>query len=230
MTSSPTSSHSCSRRRCSCRGCSSPSIRCRRRCASSPRSCRSRTGSTSPDRYSRDAYPTTSCCISPCCLRTPALPTTRRWCSPGDVCFAKSVAMLWIKSLHIIFMVTWFAGLFYLPRLFVYHVLADDPPGRERFKLMERKLYVGIMTPGAVLTVVSGLWLWLGYGITGGWLYAKLALVASLIAHHVWLGKLMLDLRNERNRHGDTFYRWINEIPALPVLVGIVLLVVLKPF
>ena len=138
--------------------------------------------------------------------------------------------MLWIKSLHIIFMVTWFAGLFYLPRLFVYHVLADDAPGKERFKLMERKLYVGIMTPGAVLTVVSGLWLWLGYGITGGWLYAKLALVAILIAHHVWLGKLMLDLRNERNRHGDTFYRWINEIPALPVLVGIVLLVVLKPF
>ena len=138
--------------------------------------------------------------------------------------------MLWIKSLHIVFMVTWFAGLFYLPRLFVYHVLADDAPGRERFKLMERKLYVGIMTPGAVLTVVSGLWLWLGYGITGGWLYAKLALVAILIAHHVWLGKLMLDLRNERNRHGDTFYRWINEIPALPVLVGVVLLVVLKPF
>jgi putative membrane protein len=138
--------------------------------------------------------------------------------------------MLWIKSLHIVFMVTWFAGLFYLPRLFVYHELADDAPGRERFKLMERKLYVGIMTPGAVLTIVSGLWLWLGYGITGGWLYAKLALVAILIAHHVWLGKLMLDLRNERNRHGDTFYRWINEIPALPVLVGAVLLVVLKPF
>jgi protoporphyrinogen IX oxidase len=137
--------------------------------------------------------------------------------------------MLWVKSLHIVFMVTWFAGLFYLPRLFVYHALAQDAIGIERFKLMERKLYFGIMTPGAVLTIVFGLWLWLGYGISGGWLYAKLALVAILVAHHVWLGKLMLDFRHDRNRHGDLFYRWINEIPALPVLLGAVLLVVFKP-
>ena len=90
--------------------------------------------------------------------------------------------MLWIKSLHIIFMVTWFAGLFYLPRLFVYHALAapDDRVGIERFKTMERKLYRGIMTPAAVLTIVFGLWLWLGYGITGRWLYVKVALVALL--------------------------------------------------
>jgi putative membrane protein len=138
--------------------------------------------------------------------------------------------MLWVKSLHIVFMVTWFAGLFYLPRLFVYHALAQDAIGIERFKLMERKLYFGIMTPGAALTIVFGLWLWLGYGISGGWLYAKLALVAILVAHHVWLGKLMLDFRHDRNRHGDLFYRWINEIPALPVLLGAVLLVVFKPF
>jgi len=138
--------------------------------------------------------------------------------------------MLWVKSLHIVFMVTWFAGLFYLPRLFVYHALAQDAVGIERFKLMERKLYFGIMTPGAVLTIAFGLWLWLGYGIAGGWLYAKLALVAILVAHHVWLGKLMLDFRHDRNRHGDFFYRWINEIPALPVLFGAVLLVVFKPF
>ena len=138
--------------------------------------------------------------------------------------------MLWIKSLHIIAMVTWFAGLFYLPRLFVYHALTRDAIGNERFKVMERKLYVGIMTPGAVLTVATGLWLWLGYGIGGGWLYAKLALVLILIAHHAWLGKLMVDFRHDRNRHGDVFYRWINEIPALPVLIGVVLLVVLKPF
>jgi putative membrane protein len=138
--------------------------------------------------------------------------------------------MLWIKSLHIIAMVTWFAGLFYLPRLFVYHALTRDAIGNERFKVMERKLYVGIMTPGAVLTIASGLWLWLGYGIGGGWLYAKLALVLILIAHHAWLGKLMVDFRHDRNQHGDVFYRWINEIPALPVLIGIVLLVVLKPF
>jgi putative membrane protein len=86
------------------------------------------------------------------------------------------------------------------------------------------------MAPSAVLTIVSGLWLWLGYGITGGWLYAKLALVAILVAHHLWLGKLMRDFSEDRNRHGDAFYRWINEIPALPVLVAIVLLVVFKPF
>ena len=138
--------------------------------------------------------------------------------------------MLWIKSLHIVFMVTWFAGLFYLPRLFVYHALTADAVGNEQFKQMERKLYYGIMTPGAVLTIASGLWLWLGYGITGGWLYAKLALVAILAAHHLWLGKLMREFRSDRNRHGDVFYRWINEIPATPALVGIVLLVVLKPF
>jgi protoporphyrinogen IX oxidase len=138
--------------------------------------------------------------------------------------------MLWVKSLHIIFMVTWFAGLFYLPRLFVYHSKAEDAISIERFKLMERKLYFGIMTPGAALTIVFGLWLWLGYGITGGWLYAKLALVALLIAHHLWLGKLMADFKQDRNRHSHVFYRWINEIPALPILVGVVFLVVLKPF
>lgn len=137
--------------------------------------------------------------------------------------------MLWVKSLHIVFMVTWFAGLFYLPRLFVYHALASDAVGIERFKVMERKLYFGIMTPGGLLTILSGLWLWLGYGIAGAWLYAKLALVAVLVAHHLWLGKLLLEFRRDRNRHADTFYRWINEIPALPALVGIVLLVVFKP-
>jgi len=138
--------------------------------------------------------------------------------------------MLWLKSLHIVFLVSWFAGLFYLPRLFVYHAMATDAIGIERFKVMERKLYYGIMAPSAVLTIVSGMWLWLGYGVTGGWLYAKLALVAILVAHHLWLGKLMRDFREDRNRHRDVFYRWINEIPALPILVAIVLLVLFKPF
>ena len=138
--------------------------------------------------------------------------------------------MLWVKSLHIIAMVTWFAGLFYLPRLFVYHAMTTDAAGIERFKTMERKLYFGIMAPGAILTVIFGPWMWLGYGVTGAWLHAKIALVVVLIAHHAWLGKLMLDFRHDRNRHGHVFYRWINEIPALPVLIGVVLLVVLKPF
>jgi protoporphyrinogen IX oxidase len=137
-----------------------------------------------------------------------------------------------VKSLHIIFMVTWYAGLFYLPRLFVYHALApaDDRVGIERFKTMERKLYVGIMAPGAVLTIVFGLWLWLGFGVTGGWMHAKAALVAILVALHAYLGVLLRDFARDRNRHGHVFYRWLNEIPALPLLVAIVWLVVAKPF
>jgi len=87
--------------------------------------------------------------------------------------------MLWIKAWHIIFMVTWFAGMFYLPRLFVYHAMSDDKISHERFKIMERKLFYGIMSPGAILTIAFGFWLWLGYGITGGWLHIKLAIVAG---------------------------------------------------
>ena len=138
--------------------------------------------------------------------------------------------MLVVKTLHIVFMVTWFAGLFYLPRLFVYHCLATDPIGIERFKVMERKLYRGIMTPAAALTLVCGFWLMFGYGITGGWLYAKIALVLVLVAHHLWLGRLLAAFAADRNTHSDRFYRWINEIPALPILVAVVYLVVAKPF
>lgn len=137
--------------------------------------------------------------------------------------------MLWVKALHVIFMVTWFAGLFYLPRLFVYHAQATDAISIERFKIMERKLYFGIMTPGAVLTVLFGSWLWLGYGIAGGWLHAKLALVAVLIAYHVYCGKLLGDFKRDRNRHGHVWYRWFNELPVL-ILFGVVILVVVKPF
>ncbi|MGH8698112.1 MAG: CopD family protein, partial [Burkholderiales bacterium] len=116
--------------------------------------------------------------------------------------------MLWIKALHIAFMVTWFAGLFYLPRLFVYHALATDRAGAERFKVMERKLFFGIMTPGAVLTIAFGLWLWLGYGIGAGagWLHAKLAVVVLLIGYHVWCGKLLLDFKRDRNTRSDVWY------------------------
>jgi putative membrane protein len=140
--------------------------------------------------------------------------------------------MLIVKSLHIIFMVAWFAGLFYLPRLFVYHAQCapDDRVGIERFKVMERKLFRGIMTPAAVLTVVFGVWLWLGWGFTGGWLHAKLALVAGLGVFHGYLGKLVRDFAEDRNTHGHVFYRWLNEIPALPILIAVVFLAVLKPF
>jgi len=137
--------------------------------------------------------------------------------------------MLIVKSLHIVFMVTWFAGLFYLPRLFVYHALTADREGRERFKIMERKLFFGIMTPGAVLTIAFGAWLWLGWGFSGGWLYAKLALVAALVVYHLWCGKLLLDFRHDRNRHTHVWYRWFNEVPVL-FLFATVFLVVLKPF
>ncbi len=138
--------------------------------------------------------------------------------------------MLWVKALHIVFMVTWFAGLFYLPRLFVYHALAQDRISIERFKVMERKLYWGIMTPGAVLTVALGLWLWLGWfrGATS-WLHAKLALVALLAGYHLWCGRLLRDFAAERNAHGHVWYRWFNEVPVL-FLFGTVILVVLKPF
>jgi putative membrane protein len=137
-----------------------------------------------------------------------------------------------VKTLHVVFMVSWFAGIFYLPRLFVYHALAsaDDRVGIERFKTMERKLYRGIMTPSAVLTLAFGAWLWLGYGVSGGWLHAKLALVAVLIVYHGYLGVLMRAFAGDGNRHGHVFYRWLNEIPALPILVGVVFLVVMKPF
>jgi len=140
-------------------------------------------------------------------------------------------AHTWLLAFHVIFMVTWFAGLFYLPRLYVYHALADDPTGIERFKLMERKLFWGITTPGAVVTVVLGLWMliagWEAYRHMG-WMHAKLALVIVLILYHIYCGKLLLDFKNDRNRHGHVFYRWLNEFPVL-ILIAVVLLVVLKP-
>jgi protoporphyrinogen IX oxidase len=137
--------------------------------------------------------------------------------------------MLWLKAFHIVSMVTWFAALFYLPRLFVYHAMAEDAAGIARFKIMERKLFYGIMTPGGVLTVITGVWLWLGYGFHGGWLQAKLALVAILIAYHLYCGRLLLDFKHDRNRRSHVFYRWVNELPTV-LLVAIVVLVVVKPF
>jgi protoporphyrinogen IX oxidase len=138
--------------------------------------------------------------------------------------------MLWVKSLHIVFMVTWFAGLFYLPRLFVYHAQASDAPSLERFKLMERRLYWGIMTPGALLTIAFGLWLWLGwFRGAGGWLHAKLALTGLLVGYHLWCGRLLRDFAAARNTRSHLWLRWFNEAPVL-ILLATVLLVVLKPF
>ncbi len=138
--------------------------------------------------------------------------------------------MLLVKSLHIFFVVSWFAGLFYLPRLFVYHAQSTDEVSLERFKVMERKLYWGIATPSGLIALATGLWLWLGwFAGAGGWLHAKLALVATLVVYHLWCGKLMLDFRAGRNRHGHLWYRWFNEFPVI-VLLGAILLVVYKPF
>ena len=140
--------------------------------------------------------------------------------------------MLWVKALHIVFMVTWFAGLFYLPRLFVYHADCHDEAGHQRFLVMERKLF-GLMTIGATLTVVFGIWMlvdyaWVAYR-QSGWLLTKLALVALLIVYHGYCLSIMRDFRAGTNRHSHRYYRWFNEVPAL-LLVAIVLLVVVKPF
>jgi putative membrane protein len=138
-----------------------------------------------------------------------------------------------LKALHLIFMTTWFAGLFYLPRLYVYHAMAEDEISIERFKIMERKLFFGIMTPSAVLTVIFGVWMlisyaWAAYGQMG-WLHVKLALVAILIGYHIWCGVILITFKHDRNRRTHVWYRLFNEVPVL-FLVVIILLASLKPF
>ena len=138
-----------------------------------------------------------------------------------------------LKALHLIFMTTWFAGLFYLPRLYVYHAMSSDPISIDRFKIMERKLFYGIMTPSAILTLVFGLWMLFDYAWTAyrqmGWLHAKLLLIALLVAYHIWCAKLLVDFKNDRNQRSHVWYRWFNEAPVLG-LIAIVLLATLKPF
>ena len=139
---------------------------------------------------------------------------------------------MWLKALHMIFMVTWFAGIFYLPRLFVYHAMTDDEAGNERFKIMERKLYYFTL-PWMILTLFFGFWMlydyaWALYG-KHLWLHIKLVLVALLVIYQFYCGKLMREFAEDRNRHSHTWYRWFNEGPVL-VLVAIVLLASLKPF
>jgi putative membrane protein len=139
---------------------------------------------------------------------------------------------MWLKAWHLIGMVTWFAGLFYLPRLFVYHTMSSDQVSIERFKIMERKLFFGITTPGGIFTVVIGLWMlydyaWAAFG-SHLWLHIKLALLVVLIVYHIYCGKLLLDFKHDRNRHSHVWYRWFNELPVA-LLIAIVLLAVLKP-
>ena len=136
--------------------------------------------------------------------------------------------MLWVKALHIIFVTSWFAGLFYLPRLFVNHAMETNESTLARLALMEHKLY-RFMLPLAVLALVFGLWLWLGYGISGAWLHVKLLLVVGLVVYHLYCGKLMGDFKAGNNTHSHVWYRWFNEVPVI-VLVFVVILVEVKPF
>ena len=139
--------------------------------------------------------------------------------------------MLWIKAFHIIAMVAWFAGIFYLPRLYVYHASATDTISLERFKIMERRLYYGIMTPSAILTIALGFWLmsfnFAGY-LAAKWFLAKLVLVIFLVGYHLYAGHLRKVFAENKNIHSPLFYRVFNEIPVL-LLIGIVVLVVVKP-
>lgn len=138
---------------------------------------------------------------------------------------------LWIKAFHIIAVVTWFAGLFYLPRLFVYHAQSKDDVSKERFKVMERKLYRGIMLPSMIIAIGLGIWLvmlapaWL----TQGWMHVKLALVIALVAYHFTCAAMLKRFATDSNTRSHVFYRWFNEAPVL-VLVTVVILVVVKPF
>jgi putative membrane protein len=138
---------------------------------------------------------------------------------------------LWIKALHIVSIVCWFAALFYLPRLFVYHAQSEDAVSRERFVIMERKLYRGIMGPSMIATLVFGIWLiylnpsWMQQG----WLHAKLLLVFLLIGYHHMCGAQLKRFARGENTRGHKFYRWFNEVPVVFLLL-IVILVVVKPF
>lgn len=140
--------------------------------------------------------------------------------------------MLWVKAFHVIFMVSWFAGLFYLPRLFVYHASSSDEISNERFKVMERKLFYGIMTPAALITIVLGFWMLFDYAWQAYssmlWLQVKLLIVALLIIYHAYCWKLLKLFKEDNNTHSHVYYRWFNEIPVF-MLIGSIILVIVKP-
>jgi putative membrane protein len=141
--------------------------------------------------------------------------------------------MLWVKAFHIVSVVTWFAALFYLPRLFVYHAMSEDTASNARFKIMERKLYRGIMTPSAIVALLLGGWLMSFYPIevllTMGWLQLKLILVLILFAYHGMCGRILKDFANDNNQRSHIYYRWFNELPVV-ILIAVVILAVVKPF
>lgn len=136
--------------------------------------------------------------------------------------------MLWIKALHIIFVTSWFAGLFYLPRIYVNLAMEADPQAQTRLLLMAHKLY-RFMQPLMMLALAFGLWLWLVYGIGGGWLHAKLTLVIALVGYHHYCGRLLKQFRAQQNRRSHVWFRWFNEVPVL-ILTVVVILVTVKPF
>jgi len=141
--------------------------------------------------------------------------------------------MLWFKAFHIISVVTWFAGMFYLPRLFVYHAMASDQISKDRFIVMERKLYRGIMTPSAIAVLVFGLILLSYYPLAAllemRWLQLKLLLVLLLYCYHLWCGRILKIFAADQNRRGHVWYRVFNEAPVL-ALVAVIILAVVKPF
>jgi putative membrane protein len=138
--------------------------------------------------------------------------------------------MLIVKALHLWMVVSWFAGLFYLPRIFVNLAMVESGSiaERDRLLLMAGKLY-RFMTPLGILAIGFGLWLWLGFGFSGGWLHAKTALVLVLVAYHLYCGRVLRDFQASRNARSHVWYRWFNELPVL-VLLAVIFLVVLKPF
>jgi len=136
--------------------------------------------------------------------------------------------MLWIKAFHLIFVTSWFAGLFYLPRIYVNLAMEQDPQAQARLLLMAHKLY-RFMQPLMLLALAFGIWLWLGYGFKGGWLHAKLTLVIVLIGYHHYCGRLLKQFRAQQNHHSHVWFRWFNEVPVL-LLFAVVILVLTKPF
>ncbi len=138
--------------------------------------------------------------------------------------------LLWVKAFHIFFVVSWFAGLFYLPRIFVNLAMvpADSPAERERLLVMARKLYK-FVTPIGALAVITGLWLWYLFGFSAGWIHVKTTLVAGLVVYHLYCGRLLRRFREGSNLRSHVWFRFFNEVPVL-VLLAVVILVVVKPF